>query len=394
MRPVVPLTAVTTSGNILPMRTDVVVIGAGIAGASVGYFLSRSARVVVLEREPQPGYHTTGRSAALFAESYGTPQVRALTLASRAFFEHPPEGFTAHPILGDRGALFVGDAGQESELDALYDIVRGFTDRARRLDAAESRALVPVLEPAWAANAVLDPLSADMDVHALHQGFLRGIRAQGGTVLCDAELTAIDRRDGEWRLRAGGHAIEASRVVNAAGAWCDVVARLAGVAPIGLVPKRRTAFTFAPPEGVDASRWPAVIGADESFYFKPDAGMLLGSPANEDPMEPHDVRPEEEDVARGIWRIEQATSLRIRRPASTWAGLRSFVADGDLVGGFDPDAPGFFWCAAQGGYGIQTSPAMAEACAALALDRPIPERIGSFGVTAAMLSPARLRTLP
>jgi D-arginine dehydrogenase len=373
------------------MRTDVVVIGAGIAGASVGYFLSRRVRVVLLERESQPGYHTTGRSAALFAESYGTPQVRALTLASRAFFERPPAGFTEHPILGDRGALFVGDASQASELDALYDIVRGFTDRARRLDAAESRSMVPVLEPAFAANAVLDPLSADMDVHALHQGFLRGLRAQGGTLLCDAEATGVERADGVWRIAAGAHSIEAPLLVNAAGAWCDVVARLAGIAPIGLVPKRRTAFTFAPPAGVDATSWPAVIGADESFYFKPDAGLLLGSPANADPVEPHDVRPEEEDVATGIWRIEQATSLRVRRPASTWAGLRSFVADGDLVGGFDPDAPGFFWCAAQGGYGIQTSPAMGEACAALVLGDALPRNIAAFGVTEAMLSPMRLR---
>jgi D-arginine dehydrogenase len=373
------------------MRTDVVVIGAGIAGASVGYFLSRRVRVVLLERESQPGYHTTGRSAALFAESYGTPQVRALTLASRAFFERPPAGFTEHPILGDRGALFVGDASQASALDAIYDIVRGFTDRARRLDATESRSMVPVLEPAFASNAVLDPLSADMDVHALHQGFLRGLRAQGGTVLCDAEVVGVERAGGAWRLAAGDHSIEAPLLVNAAGAWCDVVARVAGIKPIGLVPKRRTAFTFAPPAGMDAARWPAVIGADESFYFKPDAGLLLGSPANADPVAPHDVRPEEEDVATGIWRIEQATSLRVRRPASTWAGLRSFVADGDLVGGFDPDAPGFFWCAAQGGYGIQTSPAMGEACAALVLGHALPESSTAFGVTAAMLSPRRLR---
>jgi len=386
------LTVWGASENIATMRTDVVVIGAGIAGASVGYFLSRRVRVVLLERESQPGYHTTGRSAALFAESYGTPQVRALTLASRAFFERPPAGFTEHPILGDRGALFVGDASQASALDALYDIVRGFTDRARRLDATDSRSMVPVLEPAFAANAVLDPLSADMDVHALHQGFLRGLRAQGGTVLCDAEASGVERVDGVWRVAAGEHSIEAPLLVNAAGAWCDVVARLAGVVPIGLVPKRRTAFTFAPPADIDASRWPAVIGADESFYFKPDAGLLLGSPANADPVEPHDVRPEEEDVATGIWRIEQATSLRVRRPASTWAGLRSFVADGDLVGGFDPDAPGFFWCAAQGGYGIQTSPAMGEGCAALALGDALPRSIAAFGVTEAMLSPRRLPT--
>ncbi len=374
------------------MRTDVIVIGAGIAGASIGYFLSRSVRVLVLEREAQPGYHTTGRSAALFAESYGTPQVRALTLASRAFFELPPAGFTEHAVLGDRGALFVGTANQQAELDSLHTIVRAFTDRARRLAADEARAMVPVLEPAFADGAVLDPLSADMDVHAIHQGFLRGIRANGGAIACDAEVTTIDREDGQWGVRAGGQDHHAPLLVNAAGAWCDVIARLAGATPIGLVPKRRTAFTFAPPPDASCARWPAVIGADESFYFKPDAGLLLGSPANQDPMEPHDVRPEEEDVATGIWRIEQATRLRIRRPASTWAGLRSFVADGDLVGGFDADREGFFWCAAQGGYGIQTSPAMGETCAALLLGGPVPPQVAAFGVTAEMLSPLRLRS--
>jgi D-arginine dehydrogenase len=183
-------------------------------------------------------------------------------------------------------------------------------------------------------------------------------------------------------------------VVNAAGAWCDVVARLAGVAPIGLVPKRRSAFVFAPPTGVSVASWPAFIGVDESWYVKPDAGMLLGSPANADPVAPHDVQPEELDIALAIDRIETMTTLKIVRPARTWAGLRSFVADGDLVGGFDADAPGFFWLAAQGGYGIQTSAAMGEACAALAAGEALPERIARFGVTAAMLSPERLRSRP
>lgn len=381
-------------GEHRAMTHDAIVVGAGIAGASIGYFLSRSARVLVLERESQPGYHTTGRSAALFAESYGTPQVRALTLASRAFYERPPEGFTDQPLLGDRGALFVGPQDQQGELEGLYDIVRAFTHRARRLTATESMKLVPVLEPAYADGAVLDPVSADMDVHAIHQGFLRGIRANGGVVVCDAEVRTIERNSGGWKVEAGGGIHEAPLLVNAAGAWCDVIAGLAGVKSIGLVPKRRTAFTFAPPAGVESARWPAVIGADETFYFKPDAGLLLGSPANQDPMPPHDVRPEEEDVATGIWRIEQATTLRIRRPASTWAGLRSFVADGDLVGGFDADVPGFFWCAAQGGYGIQTAPAMGEVCAAIALGKGVPERIAGFGVTEAMLSPRRLRVPP
>lgn len=372
--------------------SDFIVIGGGIAGASAAWHLAHDSRVTVLERESQPGYHTTGRSAALFAESYGTAQVRALTLASREFFEHPPAGFTGHPILSDRGALFVAGPGQQPQLDALYAEIGAQGDAIRRVSADEIMARVPVMRAAWVTGGIADPLAADMDVHTLHQGFLRGLRALGGTLRCDAEVTAIARHGGLWRVTiSGGDTFEAPVVVNAAGAWCDAIAALAGVAPIGLVPKRRTAFTFPAPEGFDVRAWPTVIGVGESFYFKPEAGQMLGSPANADPVPPQDVQPEVEDVAIGIDRIECATHLSIRRPSRTWAGLRSFVADGDLVGGFDPDAPGFFWCAAQGGYGIQTCPAMGEACASLALDRGLPARLAAFGLTAAMLSPARLR---
>jgi D-arginine dehydrogenase len=183
----------------------------------------------------------------------------------------------------------------------------------------------------------------------------------------------------------------AAIVVNAAGAWADEIARRAGVLPIGLEPRRRSAFTFAPPEGVDTVHWPFVVDIDETFYFKPDAGLLLGSAANADPTHPHDVQPEEYDIALGIHRIEEATTMSIQRPVRTWAGLRSFVPDGDLVGGFDPDADGFFWLAAQGGYGIQTSAAMAEACAAMILRNPLPAHLTDEGLTVAMLSPERLR---
>jgi D-arginine dehydrogenase len=372
------------------VRSDVLIIGAGMAGASAGFFLAPRMRVTLLERESQPGYHTTGRSAALFAESYGTLQVRALTLATRAFLERPPAGFADHPILSPRGALFVGEASQLAELAALHAALEGLCPGVRRLDADEARRLVPVLEPSWVAGGVLDPVAADMDVHALHQGFLRGVRAAGGSVHCNAAVSRIERVPGGWRVHCDGRSFEAAVLVNAAGAWCDEVAAMAGIAPIGLVPKRRTAFTFAPPEGVDIATWPAVLGVDESFYFKPDAGQLLGSPANADPVAPHDVQPEELDVATGIWRIEQASSLRVRRPSRTWAGLRSFVADGDLVAGFAPDAAGFFWCAAQGGYGIQTSAAMGESCASLILGEGLPEHVRAFGVTEAMLSPRRL----
>jgi D-arginine dehydrogenase len=243
------------------------------------------------------------------------------------------------------------------------------------------------------AGAVFEPDAADIDVHALHQGYLRGVKRHAGRVVTDADVVALERRDGAWHVRTrDGIEWQAPLVVNAAGAWCDVVARLAGVRPIGLVPKRRSAFVFAPPAGVDASRWPTFVSADETWYVKPEAsGTLIGSPANADPVEPQDVQPEELDIAMAIDRIQAWTTLEIRRPSRTWAGLRSFVADGDLVGGFDPDAEGFFWLAAQGGYGIQTSAAMGEACAALAVGDALPERIARFGVTAPMLSPARLR---
>lgn len=369
---------------------DFLVIGSGIAAASIGHWLAPHGRTVLLEREDQPGYHSTGRSAALFMESYGTPQVRALTLASRAFFEAPPEGFAEHALLTPRGALFIARPGEGALLDDHWEVLRGVSPRGERWDAAAACAHVPVLRPERVLGAVYEPDAADMDVHAIHQGYLRGLRRHGGELVCNAEVIAIERSGGHWLVRAGEHTWRAPLLINAAGAWCDVVAALAGVAPIGLVPKRRSAFLFAPPAGTDVHGWPLCIGADHSWYLKPDAGLLLGSPANEDPMPPQDVQPEELDIALAIHRIEEMTTLQIRRPTRTWAGLRSFVADGDLVGGFDARAPGFFWLAAQGGYGIQTSAAMGEACAALVRGEPLPQRIADFGLTAAMLGPGRL----
>jgi D-arginine dehydrogenase len=377
----------------MPEQSDFLIIGGGIAAASVGYWLAPHGRVTVLERESQPGYHSTGRSAALFMESYGTPQVRALTMASRAFFAKPPEGFSEHPLISPRGAMMVATQGEEAELAAQWEVFRSVTPHARLLSSAEACALVPVLRPDKVLGAVLEPDAADMDVDAIHQGFLRGLRRAGGQVVCNAEVTALARTGSVWRVEAGGNTYEAPVVINAAGAWADVVAALAGVPLIALEPRRRSAFIFAPPEGINSAAWPLAGGIAESWYFKPDAGMLLGSPANADPVAPQDIQPEELDIAMAIHHIEEMTTLTIRRPTRTWAGLRSFVADGDLVGGFDPDAPGFFWVAAQGGYGIQTSAAMGEACAALARGLPLPERIAGFGLTEAMLSPARLRAV-
>jgi D-arginine dehydrogenase len=370
---------------------DFLVVGGGIAAASVGYWLAPHGRVILLERESQPGYHSTGRSAALFMESYGTKQVRALTLASRAFFEAAPGGFSEHPVLSPRGAMMVAEHGQEQALREHWDILRAMSPNARLLDAQGACDITPVLRREKLAGAVHEPDAADMDVHAIHQGFLRGIRRAGGRIVTDAEVTSLRRVGQVWQVTAGGQTYEAPVVLNAAGAWAGVVGEMAGAMDIGLQPRRRSAFIFAPPPGCDASAWPLVAGVTEDWYIKPDAGMLLGSPANVDPVPPHDVQPEEMDIALAIDRIQEMTTLTIRRPTRTWAGLRSFVADGDLVGGWDPQAPGFFWVAAQGGYGIQTSPAMGEACAALARGEAIPAPIAAWGLTAAMLSPERLR---
>jgi D-arginine dehydrogenase len=375
-------------------KADFLVIGGGIAGASVGYWLAPHGRVVLLERESQPGYHSTGRSAALFFESYGTPQVRALTAASRAFLESPPEGFAEHPVLSPRGAMMVAGHGEEGELAAHWDVLRAMSPRAELLDAAGACEVTPVLRRKKVLGAVLEPDAMDMDVHAIHQGFLRGIRRHGGSIVSNAGVTALSRRDDVWRVLAGGERYEAPVVLNAAGAWAGQIGAMAGAANVGLQPRRRSAFIFAPPPGVSCAAWPLTAGIAESWYFKPDAGMLLGSPANADPVEPQDVQPELLDIAIAIERIQAMTTLVIGRPTHTWAGLRSFVADGDLVGGWDPRVPGFFWVAAQGGYGIQTSPAMGEACAALARGLPLPQRIASFGLTAQVLSPQRLFTHP
>ena len=369
---------------------DFIVIGAGIAAASAGYWLSQRGRVILLEREAHPGYHSTGRSAALFMEGYGTPQVRALTMASRAFLEAPPEGFASHALVSPRGAMFVASPGQEPQLNVHTAVLKSVTAGAQVLDARDVLRIVPVFRPEKVIGGVLEPDAFDMDVHAIHQGFLNEIRARNGRIVCNAGVTALNKSQGLWHITAGEATYQTPIVLNAAGAWASQVGRLAGAMEIGLQPRRRAAFIFAPPEGVVTRDWPLTVGVDEDWYFKPDAGMLLGSPANEDPVDPQDVQPEELDIATGIHRIEEMTTMRIRRPTRTWAGLRSFVADGELIGGFDPQCEGFFWVAAQGGYGIQTSPAMGRACAALATGEALPADIAAFGLTAGMLAPGRL----
>lgn len=371
---------------------DFVIIGAGIAGASAGWELAAHRRVLLLEREAQPGYHTTGRSAALYSATYGTPNICALTRASRAFYDAPPPEFGSAPILTPRGVVYLAGPDQLDLLEAAYAEALPRNPQVRRLTREELLEQAPCLRPEAVAAGMSEPGAADIDVHALHQGYLRGLRQRGGEIRTHAEVTALQRGEEGWHITlADGEVLHARAVVNAAGAWADVVAAQAGVPPIGLEPRRRTAFTFPVPAGMQAAHWPAVIGIAEDYYFKPDAGQMLGSPANADAVAPHDVVPEELDVALGIHRIEQVTCFQIRRPSHTWAGLRSFVADGDLVIGWDNHVPGFCWLAAQGGYGIQSAAGAALLTRQLALGEPLAPELAREGVDVAGLSPARLR---
>ena len=371
---------------------DIAIVGAGIAGASLAYRLAGERDVLLLERESQPGYHATGRSAAMFMESYGPPAVRALTRASRAFYERPPSGFSDGPLLAPRGVLYLAMHGQEAMLQATEHTLAASGSELERLKAGAVLARVGCLRPELVHGALFERGAQDIDVHALHRGFLRGMRAHGGELRTGAQVAAAQRSGAGWTLRlADGEAVRAHAVVDAAGAWADDVAALFGAAPIGLVPHRRSAFTFKAPEGADVSNWPAVVGVDESYYFKPDAGQLLGSPANADPTVPHDVVPEELDIALGIHQIETVTTLTIRRPTSTWAGLRSFVRDGEMVIGWDEHCPGFFWLAGQGGYGIQSAAGASELAASLLCGRPLPPELARHGVDPRALAPQRLR---
>jgi D-arginine dehydrogenase len=376
---------------------DIAIVGAGMVGASIAGELAAQVdrgaaplHVVLLEAEAAPGSHSTGRSAAVFEEGYGPPQVRALTRASRVWFES--ESPPGTPLLRPRPALFPGRLEDETALRRLAAHLDAEGLATRWLDGAEARRLVPVLREPACAFGLLDLGSADLDVHAVLQRRLRQARAAGFELWTDARVRHLDRVGGAWRLATDdGRVLRATTVVNASGAWADEIARAAGVRRIGLEPRRRSAFVFAPPAGLDVRSWPSVVAADESWYFKPEAGLLLGSPANADPALPHDVQPEELDIATGIARIEAATTLTIRRPQRCWAGLRSFVADGEPVIGMDPEVPGFFWAAALGGYGIQSSPGLAQLVASLLLDRALPDSLRAQGVDPAALSPHRLR---
>jgi D-arginine dehydrogenase len=366
---------------------DFIVIGGGVAGASIAFHLAAEAKVLVLDREPLFGYHSTGRSAAVFTPSYGAGPVRLLTRASRAFFDRPPPGFASHPLLTPRGCLYIGREDQRAALDR-----EGASNRsAVPISPAEARERVPILRETYVAAALFDPDLHDIDVNGLHQGFLDAARRAGAEMRADTDIVAIHAVPGGWRLQSATEGFSCKVVVNASGGWAEQVGALAGLAPLGLRPLRRSAMLLDPPSDMTLGAWPFVVDADEQFYFKPEAGKLLLSPADETAVAPSDARPDELDLAIGIDRLQQAADFPVRRIAKSWAGLRTFSADRSPVVGYDPSASGFFWLAGLGGFGVQTAPALGREAARLALGLGLSSDLDETGLAADAMAPRARR---
>lgn len=364
--------------------SDILVIGGGIAGLSAAAALSSQARVTVLEAEEQIGFHSSGRSATMVHYALGDRLVRALTLASRPFFDNPPAGFSDVP-LGHRMPVLVHACEHEREaLDQLDAEISRFAE-LERLDARGVRELCPLLKPD-ALYGIADFGGMRLDPHALLQGNLRQLRARGGELHTGQRVMAIDRADGSWSVNTdNGESFSATILVNAAGSWADHVAKLAGARPLGLEPKRRTIITFDAPPGTELGRLPFAKTIGDELYFAPESGRLFASPMDEVPSDPCDAQPDEYEVALAAYRMEERTTVQVRQIHSKWAGLRTFAPDKHPAVGFAGDAEGFFWLAGQGGFGLQTSPAMAEITASLIFGRDWPVE----DVAAADLSPRR-----
>jgi D-arginine dehydrogenase len=358
------------AGKVVAMSdftAEIAIIGGGIAGLSLAAELATTHRVVVLESEHQPGIHATGRSAANWEPSYGPPLIRHLTQASGAFLRHPPEGFAPAPLLTPRGVLIPVASAEDHRVNALLE--QGYHDSDRHAACA----MVPLLRHARYERFLHDPVCSDVDVDLLLQGWLRQLRRYSGQLICRAEVRGGQRAGKHWLLDTAAGTVSAAVLVNAAGAWADVVAQRLGVAPVGLVPKRRSAAIVSG-DGLSAVHsWPQIADIADRFYAKPTGGKLMISPADAEAVEPHDAWADDLKLAEAIEAMQEMLDVSVTRIEQSWGGLRSFVPDGLPVAGFDPEAPGFFWLAGQGGYGIQTSPALGGIAAALIRGAPSAE---------------------
>ena len=360
----------------------VIVLGGGVAGLTAACSIQEWASVVVLERESQIGYHASGRSAALFSETYGNAVVRALSLASREALQ--AGGF----FQARRGAMHFGGLSDGGAIERFAEETSALQPDVVRLSSSEVAELVPAIYAERTCGGVLEPNAMDIDTDKVLQTHAAKFRSQGGVIRTGEEALSIESVGGTLRVATLTDAYDADFIVNACGAWADVAAERAGLECLGLMPKRRTAFIFDAPT-FDTRHWPLMVALHESFYFKPDAGRMIGSLADETDSPPCDAYPDDMDVALAVHRIEEATKLRISRPHTPWAGLRTFAPDRTPVVGFDPRMPGFFCLAGQGGYGFQVSLALARLTSALLQSRPMPDDIAALNVNLAALAPDR-----
>lgn len=366
-------------------EAHILVIGAGIVGASVAAHLAERSATIILEMEDRPGYHTTGRSAAVYEPNYGPRAIRALTRAGRDFYHSPPRGFAGASLTTPRPSLFLMPAGQEEAAEAFLATSQGITP----ISVAEAKALHPLLRETYPKACYLDTTTSDIDVDLLHQGYLRLFKTRGGRLVCNAGATAITRRNGKWLVSTPQGEFTAPIIVNAAGAWGDEVAKLAGAELVGLQPKRRSIAVVPPPMHYNVMAWPLITDTGETWYSKPSAGKLLVSPADTTPVDPHDAYADDETLAMGIERFQEAVDFEVTHVERTWGGLRTFAPDGEPVCGYDPKCEGFFWLAGQGGYGIQSAPGLSRLAAALIEHNPVPADIADQGLRESELLPGR-----
>lgn len=370
-------------------RCDVAIIGGGIAGISLAHFLAPHRSVVVLERESASGYHSTGRSAAEFTHRFHTPLVGKLAGISYRFLTEPPVGFSETELLKRRGNLLIANEEKRERLAQVFAEETAAAPGLERLTVGQAIERAPILNPDYVADAFYDPDCWDIEVENLLQGFAKSARASGARISTGSEVSKVRREAGDWVLETGAGDERAGIVVNAAGAWADKVAEICGVAPLGLVPYRRTAITIDPPPGVDVGALPEICEIDEQFYIKPDAGRLMISPADATQCDPCDAQPEELDVAYAAYYFEQATTVPVSHVASSWAGLRTFAPDRAPVAGFSGKSENFFWLAGQGGFGIQTSPALGQLAASLIANGKMTHDFHAAGLGAGQFSPKR-----
>jgi D-arginine dehydrogenase len=368
---------------------DFLVIGAGVSGAAAAYELAAHGRVLLLEMEDQPGHHSSGRSAALYTPNYGPAVVRRICQAAYPFFRDPPSGFAEHPLLSPRGALSITVEDPDGIADALLQDA-GAEHPIEEIPMERAIALCPSIRPGVFRRALYEPGVMDMDAAAIHQGFLRGLKARGGRLVVSAAVESLERSGGVWTAVTRAGRFRAPIVVNAAGAWAERIGDLAGAARIGLQPKLRTAILVEAPPAFCAPGVPVADVLDSWAYFKPEAGRVMASPGDETPVEPMDAYPDDMVIAELADYLERHTLLKIERILRSWAGLRSFVADHCPVVGFDSRAEGFFWLCGQGGYGIMMSPVLGRAAAELIVKDRLPDDLAGRGVNAGMLSPNRL----